>query len=98
MENIENYNEMLNAEADHWDEFERDFIENKKIIPWWLDLQRASKVAPNTNEGLDPYKENLVRGKYKQKILENCNSGDKVLDIGCGSGGYHSNWLEKVAR
>lgn len=88
------YQELLADEARHWDEFEQDFVEKKGIIPWWVDLKNATPLSNNTNEGLDPIKEDWIRGKYKRMLLDNCKEGDYVLDIGCGSG-----WLSlELAR
>lgn len=85
---------MLSEESKHWDEFEKEIIEDKKIIPWWLDVRNASKYTKDGKFFFDPQREELIRGKFWKKIINSCRQGESVLDVGCGSG-----WLSlELAR
>lgn len=87
------YHLALRKEADHWSTFEKEIL--KDGIPWWSDLQRANLKKKNLFWRHSPKKEDIIRGRDKQELIQIASErGGKILDLGCGSG-----WLSlELAR
>ncbi len=94
MENNDGYNARIAREERYWGEFEVEA--NRRGVPWWCDLRRATKLAKVISGWMyDPKIECILRGNYKAKLIEIASGvKGKALDLGCGAG-----WLSlELAR
>lgn len=87
------YESKARLEAIHWGSYTAEAL--KRGIPTWVDVRNATPLGGFAHIFGDPETERVLRGKYKEELIEFVSSKSGwVLDIGCGAG-----WLSlELAR
>ena len=79
------YESRARLEAIHWGAYTAEAL--RRGIPTWVDVRNATPLRGFAHIFGDPETEQLLRGKYKEELVEFAGSKSGwVLDIGCGAG------------
>ena len=87
------YETDLVREAAHWGAYTEEAL--KRGIPTWVDMRNATPLRGFAHVFGDPETEHLLRGEYKERLIQVAMSRPGcILDLGCGAG-----WLSlELAR